>query len=75
MVASVCDLAVFVCGIALIARPRWSPGERRAMGVAMLALQATGFLIFMITRLLLAARTIVLTARPLLAGLLRRRQR
>lgn len=73
MVASLCDMGVFVCGIVLIARPTWTADERRTMGVAMLALQATGFLTFMVTRILLAARTLVLTLRPLLAGVFRRR--
>lgn len=75
MVASLCDLGVFICGIVLIARPTWTAGERRSMGMAMLALQAAGFLTFMVTRILLAARTLVLTLRPLLAGVLRQRGR
>lgn len=75
MVASLCDLGVFVCGIVLIARPAWTAAERHSMGVAMLALQAAGFLTFMVTRVLLAARTLVLTLRPLLAGVFRRRGR
>lgn len=42
MVASVCDLAVFACGIALIAKPTWTEGERSSMGAAMLILQVRG---------------------------------
>lgn len=72
MVASLCDLGVFCCGIALIAKAQWSDGERQAMGLAMLALQATGFLVFISVRLGLALRTLLLTAAPLLKGLTRR---
>lgn len=71
MVASLCDLGVFICGIILIAKPSWTEGERHSMGLAMLALQACGFLVFMATRLGLAARTLLLTAAPLLSGLRR----
>jgi hypothetical protein len=39
MVASLCDLAVFVCGIVLIAKPNWTTGERANMGIAMLVIQ------------------------------------
>lgn len=71
MVASLCDLAVFACGIALIAKKEWSPEQRRSMGLAMLAIQATGFLVFIGVRLGLALRTLALTAAPLLGGLRR----
>ena len=74
MVASLCDLAVFCCGIALIAKASWSEGERRAMGAAMLILQATGFLVFISVRVILACRTLLLTAAPLVASLARRRR-
>ena len=73
MVASLCDLGVFICGIILIAKQRWSEGERAAMGAAMLAMQASGFLIFISVRVLLAGRTLVLTAAPLAGGLFKRR--
>jgi hypothetical protein len=75
MVASLCDLAVFACGIVLIAKKEWSPAQRRSMGLAMLAIQATGFLVFIGVRLALALRTLALTAAPLLGGVLRRRPR
>ncbi|KAG7675211.1 hypothetical protein Ndes2526B_g08074 [Nannochloris sp. 'desiccata'] len=64
MVASTCDLAIFACGIALIAKPQWSPSERHTMGVAMLALQAVGFLIFISVRVGLAFRTLGKTVGP-----------
>jgi hypothetical protein len=41
MVASLCDLGVFICGIILIAKPRWSGEQRRAMGTAMLIMQVS----------------------------------
>jgi hypothetical protein len=64
MVASVCDLAIFACGIALIAKPDWSSSERHTMGIAMLALQAVGFLIFITVRVGLALRTMGKTVGP-----------
>ncbi|EFN57364.1 hypothetical protein CHLNCDRAFT_142743 [Chlorella variabilis] len=75
MVASLCDLAVFVCGIILIAKPAWTADQRQNMGIAMLVIQAAGFLIFISVRLLLAMRTLVLTALPLLGGMFRGRRR
>ena len=39
MVASLCDLAVFVCGIILIAKPAWTADQRQNMGIAMLVIQ------------------------------------
>lgn len=145
MVASCCDLGVFVCGIILITKTSWTAAERRSMGLAMLVmqvrwrpgqpplplpwplvcarrkvpacaacapataaegaceacaaragqnwawsiffvchtpftratlvrpcLQATGFLIFISVRVLLAGRTILLTVAPMLRGLVRR---
>ncbi len=39
MVASLCDLAVFVCGIVLIAKPAMSAAQRQSMGIAMLVIQ------------------------------------
>ena len=65
LVASLCDLGVFICGIILIAKPHWSSSERETMGLAMLSLQAIGFLVFISVRVLLAGRTIVLTTAPL----------
>ena len=64
IIASVCDLAIFACGIALIAKPQWSPSERESMGIAMLALQAVGFLIFISVRVGLALRTLGKTVGP-----------
>lgn len=75
MVASLCDLAVFMCGIILITKPTWTPEERNTMGLAMLIIQATGFLIFITVRLVLAGRTLLLTVGPFAAGLLRGRRR
>lgn len=72
MVASCCDLGVFVCGIILITKTSWTAAERRSMGLAMLVMQATGFLIFISVRVLLAGRTILLTVAPMLRGLVRR---
>lgn len=66
IVASVCDLAVFACGIALIVKPQWTPEEERSMGTAMLVLQAIGFLVFISVRLALAGRTFWLTITPML---------
>ena len=70
LLASACDLGVFVCGIVLIAKQQWTNGERHNMGIAMLALQATGFLVFITIRLLLAGRTLALTLAPLCVGVL-----
>lgn len=39
MVASCCDLGVFICGIILITKTSWTAAERRSMGLAMLAMQ------------------------------------
>jgi len=39
MVASVCDLGVFISGIALIAKQHWTASERARMGAAMLVMQ------------------------------------
>jgi len=66
IIASVCDLAVFACGIALIVKPKWTPEEERSMGTAMLVLQAVGFLVFITVRLALAGRTFWLTITPML---------
>lgn len=70
MVASVCDMAVFACGVALIAKKQWSSQQRHSMGVAMLALQAVGFLIFITVRLALAMRTLWKTVGPAVADML-----
>jgi hypothetical protein len=59
--ACLCDVGVFVCGIVLIMKEEWTAGEQEAMGIAMLVLQAVGFLTFAAVRLMLAARTILLT--------------
>lgn len=59
--ACLCDVGVFVCGIVLIMKAEWTAGEQEAMGIAMLVLQAVGFLTFAAVRLMLAARTILLT--------------
>jgi hypothetical protein len=69
MVASTCDLAIFACGIALIAKPQWSASERHNMGLAMLVLQAVGFLIFITVRVGLALRTLGKTVGPALKDL------
>ncbi len=39
MVASCCDLGVFVCGIILVVKTSWTTAERRSMGLAMLVMQ------------------------------------
>lgn len=70
IVASTCDLAVFVCGIVLIAKPHWTEQERHSMGIAMLTLQAVGFLVFISIRVLLALRTFGLTLGPTLKEML-----
>ena len=57
LVAAVMDLAVFVCGIILVAISDWSSGARNRMGTAMIVLQAIGFLVFITVRLALAIRT------------------
>jgi len=57
IVAAVMDLAVFVCGIILVAVPTWSAAARDRMGLAMIILQAVGFLVFITVRLALALRT------------------
>ena len=64
IIASVCDLATFGCGVALIAKSDWSSEESEAMGVAMLVLQAVGFLIFISVRVMLALRTLFITVGP-----------
>ncbi len=69
MVASTCDLAIFACGIALIAKTDWSESEKESMGIAMLALQAVGFLIFISVRVGLALRTTGKTVGPALKHL------
>lgn len=61
MIASLCDVAVFACGIALIAKKQWSETERKHIGIAMLALQAIGFLIFISVRISIAVRTMLIT--------------
>ena len=73
MVASACDLAIFVCGIALIAKQDWSTSEKHTMGVAMLSLQAIGFLVFISVRVALAMRTLGKTVGPAIKELLPRR--
>lgn len=42
MVASLCDLGVFICGIILITKPAWTASQRRSMGMAMLFMQVGG---------------------------------
>lgn len=74
MVASTCDLAIFACGVALIAKREWSPSERHNMGIAMLALQAVGFLIFITVRVALGLRTLVKTVGPAVKTLLPQRR-
>lgn len=61
IVASICDLAVFICGIVLIAKDVWTTSEGTNMGIAMLVLQATGFFVFITVRVGLALRTMSLT--------------
>lgn len=74
MVASTCDLAIFACGVALIAKREWSPSERHNMGIAMLALQAVGFLIFITVRVALGLRTLAKTVGPAVKSLLPQRR-
>ena len=57
LVAAVMDLAVFICGIILVAVSDWSAAARSRMGTAMIVLQAIGFLVFITVRLALAIRT------------------
>lgn len=64
VVAAVCDFAVFVCGMVLITKEDWTEGERNSMGIAMIALQAIGFLVFITVRVCLALRTAALTVMP-----------
>lgn len=71
MVASACDLGVFSCGIALVAKREWSEAQRERMGLAMLVLQAVGFLTFISVRLALALRTVWITLAPMASGLCR----
>jgi hypothetical protein len=61
IVASTCDFAVFVCGIILISVNDWSTETGKRMGLAMLILQAIGFLVFITVRVSLAIRTSLLT--------------
>ncbi len=61
ILASLCDLAVFICGIILIAKDVWTTSEGTNMGIAMLVLQAVGFLVFISVRVGLALRTFSLT--------------
>lgn len=61
MLASLCDVAVFACGIVLVTKKEWSKAEQQSMGVAMLILQAIGFLVFISVRISLALRTMLLT--------------
>jgi hypothetical protein len=61
LVAAVMDLAVFICGIILVAVSDWSPAARSRMGTAMIVLQAIGFLVFITVRLGLALRTCLST--------------
>ena len=61
IVASTCDFAVFICGIILIAVNNWTTSMGTSMGIAMLVLQAVGFLVFISVRVGLAIRTSFLT--------------
>jgi len=61
IVAALCDLAVFICGIILISKSVWTTTEGTNMGIAMLVLQAVGFLVFITVRVGLALRTMSLT--------------
>jgi hypothetical protein len=72
IVAAVCDFAVFVCGIILIAKKDWSASERNSMGIAMIALQAVGFLVFITIRVGLALRTASITILPAAKKVLKR---
>ena len=72
IVAAVCDFAVFVCGIILIAKQDWSSSERNSMGIAMIALQAVGFLVFITIRVGLALRTASITIMPAAKKFLKR---
>lgn len=66
LVASACDLGVFVCGLVLVTKSSWTSTERHTMGLAMLSLQAIGFLTFIGVRVALAARTAGVTVWPAL---------
>ena len=72
IVAAVCDFAVFVCGIVLIAKKDWTSSERNSMGIAMIALQAVGFLVFITIRVGLALRTASITILPAAKKVLKR---
>ena len=61
IIASTCDFAVFICGIVLIAVTDWTTSMGTSMGIAMLVLQAVGFLVFISVRVALAIRTSLLT--------------
>ncbi|MEO2193520.1 MAG: hypothetical protein ABGY24_13820 [bacterium] len=61
IVASTCDFGVFICGIILIAVNSWTTSMGTSMGIAMLVLQAAGFLVFVCVRVGLAVRTLLLT--------------
>ena len=65
ILAAVCDMAVFICGIVLVTVKTWSPDARHDMGTAMLVLQAFGFLVFISVRVCLAVRTTGLTLAPM----------
>jgi len=64
IIAALCDMGVFICGIILVAKKDWSETERNNMGIAMLVLQAVGFLIFITVRVSLAIRTSAMTIAP-----------
>jgi hypothetical protein len=65
ILAAICDMAVFICGIILVTVETWSPEARHDMGTAMLVLQAFGFLTFISVRVCLALRTTALTLGPM----------
>ena len=74
IVAAVCDMAVFICGIILVSKKTWSTEERHSMGIAMVVLQAVGFLVFITVRLALALRTATMTIGPAVKGWYARRK-
>ena len=75
IIAALCDMGVFICGIILVAKKDWSETERNSMGIAMLVLQAVGFLIFITVRVSLAIRTSAMTIAPSVQSWYRNRKK
>ncbi|KAI8107836.1 hypothetical protein M9435_002863 [Picochlorum sp. BPE23] len=75
IVAALCDMGVFICGIILVAKKDWTETERNSMGIAMLVLQAVGFLIFITVRVSLAIRTSAMTIAPSVQSWYRNRKK